>query len=198
MTSSHLEPISQEWIQKYQKALLYNRSAFQRTPKLLILDIDGTLVAEGEIQRPRTFPLRPGLQAFFQIAQQLNYTFAIWSAAPSPHVSDMVKKIKSQVGENNLSFAFVWSQDACRVKNSYIVKPLSLVYLRQPAFTIANTLILDNTPRTYSENIKNAIPIPTFTGTETDQELLHTLALLSRLSETTDVRPSLTRFLSLT
>lgn len=188
---------SKEWLRKYEESFVYNPSVFNRIPKLLVLDIDGTLVSQKrrkqESDNKFEFQLRPGLFAFFKIAMQLEYQFAIWSAAPSPHVSLMIKKIQQEISTLNIQFEFVWSRDACQIdmKKGIILKPLKFVWAKYPnQFTVENTLVLDNTPRTYKKNKKNALQIKTFRNEhlETDQALLETLVRLQTLSHCKDVR----------
>jgi hypothetical protein len=141
-------------------------------PRLLVLDIDGTLVGESNV--PFQFPFRPGLLGFLTLVQKLGYHLAIWSAAHSTHVETICSRLNQLCSK--IQFRFVWDGSKCDVaydpanmhkkrRGFYFVKPLTKIWKEFPEYNVSNTFILDNTPHTYSLNPDNAIPIPTFNHT---------------------------------
>lgn len=167
----------------------------KKEKKLLISDLDGTLVADGGDYRYRH---RPHLRKFLLKAHHIGFIIALWTAASKEHLQWFLRSIR----QFNLpfEFLFVWDgekcvsklkpprissygyrecedgQDSCRIK----IKPLELVWQAYPEFHSGNTFIIDNTPSTYSRNPSNGIGIPTFFGWEKkcDRELLKILDTL--------------------
>ena len=123
-------------------------------PKLLILDIDGTLIDSDDTKIYK----RPGLAEFLQKCSK-EFKLAIWSAAGPGHVEQVVAECFTDI-----KLEFVWSgEKVCRKWNPVLnqwddIKPLKKVW-RKKAWNRTNTLIVDDTPKTYCRNWGNAIGI---------------------------------------
>lgn len=55
-------------------------------------------------------------------------------------------------------------------------------------------MIVDNYPESYSNNPDNGLPIPSWYGDMTDNELINMLTVLERLNQVNDVRPYIQKF----
>jgi hypothetical protein len=121
---------------------------------LLILDLDGTLVGTGEPPLPR-----PGLMPFLTYAFQ-HFEVALWTAADSSWLQyvldNVLNEFLTSIGQN-----FIFTIYRISSLPVYI-KPLTYVWELFPEFNVNNTLIVDNTPITYSQNPNSGIFIPTF------------------------------------
>jgi len=161
--------------------------------KLLILDLDGTLVDSYHnsvdvkttlepipIDGNMRIYMRPGLDAFLEECS-LCFTLAVWSASSKDYVEAVVKAIFDPLG---IKLAFVWSGERCVRKWDHFhgelitIKPLRKIWRRR-TWHRQNTLIVDDTPRTYSQNYGNAVRIPTWScSDESDMELERILDIL--------------------
>ena len=162
---------------------------------LLVLDLDGALMSASS---EACIVARPHVRDFLVAAQALGYELAVWSASSLEWIRTVLRAVwpTDAVGEP----VFVFSAKECtfrRFRNGLheaaeatVIKRLHKVWKRHPHYTKEHTLILDDTPSTYSQNYGNALAIPTFQAcnTATDRELLKTLPLLKLLKEADNVR----------
>lgn len=150
----------------------------------LILDLDGTLVSEGE----KNCIARPFLKFFFDIVFILFETVSIWTAASQDWYDECYKNILSPL-MGDKKFYFVYTSINCSNKTNkkailegdyyalpIILKPLKKIWKKYKnqsiSFNKKNTLIIDNTYETFSENYGNALLIRTFTGSQQDKDFL--------------------------
>ena len=146
---------------------------------LIILDIDDTLVgSKGFVVWPRPF-----LKDFFEFCFK-NFRFVgIWSAAEREwitHINLLIfQPILKQLEKENEGlvcvFTFIFDREECVIDpfTYESIKPLGKLWKSFESVDInkKNTLIVDDTPHTYSRNPGNAIPIPRMGGfTEIDSE----------------------------
>lgn len=172
--------------------------------KLLILDLDSTLVWSHFIKKtdihiitehstaiihlkhhpPIRVNKRPFLGTFLNYCFD-NYDVAVWSAGAKEYVHEICKLIFK-----DRPLIFIFSKDQCNSdKNGQTLKQLSQVWANKKwSANPENTLILDDTPETYSQNSENAVPISSYYGNEHDRELLKVIYLLKQLVLVTDVR----------
>lgn len=193
--------------------------------KLLVLDLDGTLIfAEYAAEIPNVDQMRkcdfeiyqktilvwkrPNLDDFLEWCFS-NFCVAIWSAAGKEYVSDILENILKP----HMKPLFVWSNERCTKKYlewSYYGSSEQWVYHKRLSkiwrtswkaiFNRHNTLILDDTPATYSKNYGNAIPIPSYEAEDVDSELIEVIKILDFLKPLstvlhTEKRRSNARFL---
>jgi hypothetical protein len=179
-------------------------------PGLLVLDLDGTLIAETESGATDATAVlaRPHLREFLLAANALGYDLAIWSASCRAWIDTVLQVIwpTDAVGEP----VFVFTGARCVLKrhmdgmhesaDATVIKPLKKVWKSFPQYTKQQTIVLDNTPSTYTQNYGNALAVRTFTcyATNTtadsattaqpDKELLTTLKYIRYLSCVENVR----------
>jgi RNA polymerase II subunit A small phosphatase-like protein len=131
---------------------------------------------EGNIR----FYKRHGLDAFLQECNTL-FTLAVWSAASKDYVEAVVTAIFIPL---DIKLAFVWSGARTTRKWDHFngdlitIKPLRKIW-RRKQWHRTNTLIVDDTPRTYCQNYGNAIRIATWSRLDTaDVEFERVLDIL--------------------
>lgn len=148
----------------------------------LVLDIDGTLVgADGQA--------RPHLAAFLRDCFDACASVSIWTAASEDWLNSVLANVLMPIMRNTDSFKYTWHGDRCsrltpRNTIRYIqrhgempdslrtIKQLKKMWRRDALMTRMNTLIIDDTPITYSSNYGNALPIDTYVSGTFDSMLL--------------------------
>lgn len=176
--------------------------------KLLILDVDGTLVHVTENEpvscRPpdHTFYIghcvfrlwkRPFLDQFLQWCFT-HYRVAVWSAG----VRVYVESILSLILPADASLQFVWCREKCTMLSKmyhymagppliHQVKQLKKVW-RRKKYSREDVLILDDTSSTYARNFGNAVPIQSYDPRlDNDTEFHRVGQLLEKLSTYSNV-----------
>jgi hypothetical protein len=137
---------------------IVNKSPIKHQSKkpLLILDLDGTLIGTGMPPLPR-----PGLIKFLKYAFR-HFEVALWTAGDE---SWLQYALDSVLGDflSSIEQEFLFMIYRIGEHNQHTrTKPLTYVWSRMSNFNVNNTLIVDNTPTTYSLNPNNGIFIPTF------------------------------------
>ena len=165
----------------------------QSTGRLLVLDVDGTLIAERKDEK-EGITARPGLKEFLLQAHELGYDLAVWSASCREYINSVLEEIwpTALVGAP----VFIFTEKECTYRYlgdglfssiRVTIKHLSKVYKRHSQYTPERTLVIDNTPSTYRDNYGNALRISTYTDGE-DDEFEAILAKLKLLSTAANVR----------
>jgi hypothetical protein len=146
----------------------------------IILDMDGTLIDEHMNPRPH-------LDLFFRYIFAHFDHVSIWTFASVNWFSQVFEKTLKHFIPPGKGFHFVWCRIHCKMmeitppmsmflqKPGFIViKPLSTVFKTFPTIYLpTNTIFIDDTPSTYSQNKQNAIPITSFHDNNLfDNELL--------------------------
>lgn len=177
----------------HPNTLVLEESALQppaRNQLFLVLDIDGTLLSEST---PVTMSwhldllavrkhLRPHLETFLEFAFTHCGGVGIWTAASSYWLDMFVYAIDPN---GCRPWSFKWSGDRVTRKWTYIdpmfssirtqfkVKQLRKIWrnqsLRAQGYSLASTIIIENTPSTCLSNYGNAIYVKTY-GDENEGE----------------------------
>jgi TFIIF-interacting CTD phosphatase-like protein len=177
---------------------------------LLIFDIDETLVYSEEfvvnnsnydfIVCENVFvKKRPHVDQFLKQVEEMKFDVAIWTAGEENYAKEIAAKLFLT---QQLQFIFskkrmteVFDSDApiseLTISSDFIKKLIKIwrVSKYKPIWSKKNTLILDDTPFTYSKNYGNGIPIKRWkneTGSK-DESLLELLTFLSELRLSADV-----------
>lgn len=167
----------------------------------LVLDMDSTLISNLGVQ---IIP-RPHLQPFLTFCFRNFKSVSIWTAADATWFAavnhalfqPIMKRISTNIGKHcQFRFVFVRPQGTIKfvirpevhfAPRPIFVKELSKLWnspVRFPDFTQHNTLIVDDTPETFSQNYRNAILIPAFASNNTqDHELLKLMFFLKELGK---------------
>lgn len=189
--------------------------------RLLILDLDSTCVFSQimpvkEVENT-TIPdgshvftvegdtcitqLRPGLHVFLQEVAK-DWHLAVWSASSRSYIDEIV----SRAFPIDIKLQFIYDRSHCKRKrmgdswgggcfdgSPVLTKPLAKVWRSNGnKYNRGNTIIIDDTPITYSANYGNALPIKAFMGTEQekekDEEFKRLLRILDEKKSLSDVR----------
>eukprot|EP01103_Thecamoeba_quadrilineata_P011648 TRINITY_DN2821_c0_g2_i2.p1 TRINITY_DN2821_c0_g2~~TRINITY_DN2821_c0_g2_i2.p1 ORF type:complete len:233 (-),score=25.53 TRINITY_DN2821_c0_g2_i2:174-872(-) len=164
--------------------------------KTLVLDLDETLVHS-------TVTNEDGHD--FQVEVCINGTYSVFYVFKRPHVDYFLEKVSEwydiiiftasmkQYAEpviNKLDPKGLtkgrYFRESCLERKGLLIKDF-----RIPGFDTTTTIIIDNSPVSYSMNKENAIPIDNYIGSATgkgDQALLNILPILDALRYTEDVR----------
>jgi RNA polymerase II subunit A small phosphatase-like protein len=175
--------------------------------KLLILDLDETLIHASPTQVRADFDFqvfhyfvyqRPGLAEFLTTCAQ-HFKLAIWSSASD----DYVRAIVRQIVPPGFTLEFVWGRSRCTPfatpqiddygyynldGTSHYEYAKRLKKVRRRGFSLAQTLIVDDTPAKVQQNYGNAIYIKPYLGSLEDEELSYLGAYLLTLKDVEDVR----------
>jgi RNA polymerase II subunit A small phosphatase-like protein len=176
-------------------------------PKLLILDLDETLVhaSATKVREGADFQVfhyfvykRPGLAEFLITCAQ-HFRLAIWSSASD----DYVRAIVDHILPPGISLEFVWGRSRCTPFATPQIDdygyyslddPSSYQYakrlkkVRRRGFSLQQTLIVDDTPAKVQHNYGNAIYIKPYLGSTEDEELSHLSAYLLTLKDKENIR----------
>ncbi|MDY6899784.1 MAG: HAD family hydrolase [Cyanobacteriota bacterium] len=177
-----------------------NHNKYQYNQKLLILDIDETLIfsSEKQLDRLPDFKLdfglekyfvytRPGLEEFISSCNNW-FNLAVWTASSSDYAREVVKNIFP----NNLKLAFIFTRERCVFRRNpeldiiETFKPVKKV--KRKDFCLNNILIIDDTPETFKYNYGNAILVKQYQGEENDIELFLLLRYLEMIRWEENVR----------
>jgi len=127
----------------------------------IILDIDGTLIDEN-------IGPRPYLDSFMLFCFRNFTTVSLWTAGTALYASNIVQNILQPILDavsyklqKHCSFYLVMTDIHCVFRNNVIIKPLQSL---GGNFAAHNTLIVDDTPSTFTVNPFNGIPIPRFSS----------------------------------
>lgn len=138
----------------------------------VILDMDGTLldnippklqdpsykhIKKNTIYQPIA---RPHLKDFLEYVFRNFKRVSIWTAGTKEWYEQCYGEVLRHYIPEGKSFDFVLTRED--FQRYYPVKPLSFVYKTHPEYNSTNTLIVDDNPVTYSENVENAIGIKSF------------------------------------
>jgi TFIIF-interacting CTD phosphatase-like protein len=167
-------------------------------PKLLVLDLDETLIharGRGEAELPwppqrrvahfRVY-LRPGVQRFMSEVLE-RFTVGVWTSATTDYAHAMLERI---VARDRLRFVF--ARDRCTHRRdlefdeSYWIKDIHK--LADFGFDNQQILFVDDKARGLERSYANLVRIPPFEGDPADRALTKLLAYLIELDELDDVR----------
>lgn len=175
--------------------------ASERSPILLILDLDETLIhaAPNALGRPGDFRLfdyhvyrRPHLEAFLARCAEM-FALAVWSSGSDDYVAEVVARVFPEPA----ALAFVWGRSRCVLPRARYwapenlghldyVKPLKKVAAR--GWPLERMLIVDDTPEKCARNFGNAIYPAPFEGDPRDDELPALARYLETLKDLPNVR----------
>ena len=179
-----------------------NNNKYKYNDKLLILDIDETLIYSSEEQLVRLpdFELdfglekyfvykRPGLQEFILQCSKW-FRLAIWTSSGSDYAWEVIQNIFP--GNYNLKLEFIFTLERCLFRRNpeldviEVFKPLKKV--KRKGFSLDSVLIVDDIAQTFKYNYGNGILVKEYRGEEDDIELSLLLKYLEMIRWEEDVR----------
>lgn len=175
--------------------------------KPLILDLDETLIHASATAVREDFDFqvfhyfvyrRPGLTEFLTSCAQ-HFKLAVWSSASDDYVQAVVRQILPP----GIALEFVWGRSRCTPFTTpqlddygyYDLDSASryeyakrLKKVRRCGFSLAQTLIVDDTPAKVQQNYGNAIYIEPYLGSLEDEALSYLTAYLLTLKDEKNFR----------
>ena len=168
----------------------------RKTDKLLILDLDETLIhaTERDLGCSADFRLdqyyihkRPYLDQFLADISR-HFAIGIWSSADDMYVAEIAENIKPE----QVTFEMVWGRSRCSMKRDYDTDSYyfekRLDKLKKKGFGLEQIIIVDDSPEKSRSNYGNAIYIKAFTGDPADEELKHLQDYLLTLKTLSNIR----------
>lgn len=170
--------------------------------KLLILDIDETLVHAREIPldrepdfRTRLYHVykRPHVDTFLDFCK-MHFKVGVWTTGGDEYADDVVRFVFPK----DYPLEFLWSSERCTrrydslMQESYEIK--NLKKLTKKGYWLENMIIVDDTPRKLDQNYGNLVAIKGWTGDPEDKELLRLMKYLLDLKDVENVRMVEKRF----
>ena len=188
---------------KSSKSLNKNVITLNSRKKILILDLDETLVHSStknpfpnkknlildikDIKYKIYVIIRPFLEKFLQ-EMSLYYDLYIYTASIPQYSKTLVKIL-----DKKKVIIQVLHRDHCL--NIYGKRLKDLTIFNKD---LKDIIIIDNNPAFYALNKENGIPIQTWIGEPKDKELLKLIPILKYLSKVKDVRPIIKEILNKT
>lgn len=166
------------------------------TRKLLILDLDETLIhsSEHQLARPADFRVgrfhvykRPYLDIF--LARSLEwFDVAVWTSSSPQYAAEIVGAIFNDAA----LLAFLWANDRCtqaydsEVMDYYWKKNLEKV--KRQGRALASVIVVDDTQEAYRTSYGNLVKVSPFHGEGDDIELYLLLQYLDLLRDVGNAR----------
>ncbi|KAG8901183.1 hypothetical protein FRB99_005492 [Tulasnella sp. 403] len=184
---------------KYMNASLQasiTASLHGNTPKLVVLDLNGTLVFRKRSNKGRQIHPRPYVSPFvsYIMHQESPFRAMIWSSARPENVDKMVKEV---FGERSSALEAVWARDTLGLTEEQYatkvqtLKDLSKIWNRLP-YSPFDTILIDDSPlkarlqpynhlvlKDYDQALHRS-PIP-------DETLLAVVGILSEIAQQSNV-----------
>ena len=164
--------------------------------KLLVLDLDGTLIFSNErkLSRDSDFNVgpysvykRPGVDIFLQRCLD-RFEVGIWTSSTEDYAAEVVRHLF----KDKASPAFVWSRLKCtkvydpELREIYSIK--NIRKLTKKGYRKEDIIIIDDSRKTFERNYGNAVLVREYEGQENDQELPKLLSFLETIGAVEDVR----------
>jgi RNA polymerase II subunit A small phosphatase-like protein len=167
------------------------------TRKLLILDLDETLIFAIETPLKRDADFRVGRYHVYRrpflldfLAESLErFTVAVWTSSSPDYAAAVVTAIFPEPTR----LAFVWAADRCSTRycpddgSYYTRKPLIKVH-RRLGYAREQIVVVDDTPRKWEQSYGNVVTVLPFEGAPNDTELPLLSAYLNHLRYVPNVR----------
>ena len=164
-------------------------------PKLLVLDLDETLVhaAERRLDREEDFRVgpyfiyrRPHLDEFLA-AMLETFRVAVWTSSGEIYARQVIDRIFPAD-----ALRFLWSSDRCTLTRDWDTgdyKTLkNLRKLKDKGYLLESVIAVDDTPQKFERSFGNLVTVREFLGDPADVELKLLSAYLKQLAHVPNVR----------
>jgi len=175
------------------------RRTRQSKTHTLVLDLDETLVHAQlsewiDIPHPPSFSVkvdtggvtqefaiweRPGLREFVERVAEL-FEVVVFTASQKSYAD----RVLNALDPNRRLFRFRLFRDHCVFYDGAFLKDLSVL-----GRDLSKVVIVDNSPHAFGFQLDNGVPIESWMGDQSDEELKRLLPFLVKLSQAQDVRP---------
>ncbi|KAF8942608.1 hypothetical protein BGZ47_006319 [Haplosporangium gracile] len=166
--------------------------------KLLVLDLDYTLIDCKALNNPLVEVIRPGLHEFLSVCYE-EYDIVIWSQTSWRALEAKVTTIGllthadykiSFVMDISTMFSVLSQRDGKPFKHQ--VKALDIIYSKFPQYSAKNTVHVDDLSRNFAMNPKSGVKIGAYKNgalsRHTDRELYHLAKYLLFISKSHDLK----------
>lgn len=168
------------------------------TQKLLILDIDETLIyaTEESLSRTADFVVgnnyfvykRPSVEHFLAWSFQ-NFDVAVWTSATDDYAAEVLSNIFPQA-QHNLSF--LWSRERCTpsldIESRETFFEKKMTKLRRRGYNLENVIVIDDTPQMWRNSYGNLVRVKPYFGELEDDELEKLILYLDILKNAENIR----------
>jgi carboxy-terminal domain RNA polymerase II polypeptide A small phosphatase len=164
-------------------------------PKLLVLDLDETLVHATETPLagdadfragPYHVYLRPHVQSFVN-AVFADFKVGIWTASGDAYATQIVERVFT-----GRPLEFVWSSRRCTVARDWTTGKYqtlkNLRKLKRKGYPLEAIIAVDDTPAKHARSYGNLVAVREFLGDPADTELPLLAAYLKQLAAVPNVR----------
>lgn len=164
--------------------------------KLLVLDLDETLIYATEINLERDFDFvvgpyfvykRPYLDEFLKFCFE-NFEIAVWTSSTEIYAAEIIENIFDYKD----IVSFVWSRERCTIGfdeekrvNFYEKKILKIKRL---GYNLQSVIVVDDSPETWRSSYGNLVRVKPFFGEIEDNELKHLIVYFEKLKTIENVR----------
>lgn len=163
--------------------------------KLLVLDLDETLVFASDVALSREADFRIGPYHMYErphvhqfIAHVLErFQVGVWTASGEQYAAQVVERLFPRD-----VLKFVWSSQRCTITRDWrtggyqAIKKLEK--LKAKGYRLESIIAIDDTPAKYARSFGNLVTVSEFTGEVHDDELLHLMHYLEQLAGVANVR----------
>ncbi|OAQ28018.1 HAD-superfamily subfamily IIID h [Linnemannia elongata AG-77] len=166
--------------------------------KLLVLDLDYTLIDCKALNNPLVDVMRPGLHEFLSVCYE-EYDIVIWSQTSWRALEAKVTTIGllthtdykiSFVMDISTMFSVLSQRDGKPFKHQ--VKALDIIYSKFPQYSAKNTVHVDDLSRNFAMNPKSGVKIGAYKNgalsRHTDRELFHLAKYLLHISKSNNLK----------
>lgn len=164
--------------------------------KLLILDLDETLIFGTEEKLPREADFcvgqyfvykRPFLNEFLEFCFEY-FEVAVWTTATKPYAEGILQMIL----KNNQKLQFLWTRERCTLSydaeegEHFFVKKMHKI--RRRGYQLESVIVIDDSPNVWKCSYGNLVRVKRFEGEETDDELKFLPTYLKKLLNVSNIR----------
>lgn len=163
--------------------------------KLLVLDLDETLVFASEVALSREADFHVGPYHVYErphvhrfIAHVLGrFQVGVWTASGEQYAAQVVERLFPRDG-----LEFVWSSQRCTTTRDWSTGEYQTIKkiekLKARGYRLESIIAIDDTPAKYARSFGNLVAVREFTGEQEDDELLHLMRYLDHLAGVPNVR----------
>ena len=167
-----------------------------RFDKLLVLDIDETLIhsSESQLDREPDFKLfdyhvykRPGVKNFLETCFDW-FNVGFWTSATPDYAEFVLQQLDGKTARRS----FLWTRERCTFRTDqenrcqYVVKDIGK--LVNKGYDIEKIIFVDDRAESLERSYANAVIVSRYEGAEEDNELQLLLTFLDQLGSAEDVR----------
>jgi TFIIF-interacting CTD phosphatase-like protein len=164
--------------------------------KLLILDLDETLIysTEMKLKRSQDFVVgqylvykRPFLHEFIEFCIE-NFNVAVWTSSTSSYAVEIV----ANIFQNPSDLKFIWSKTRCTIsfdldlQETFLEKKMTKV--RGRGYDLKKVIVVDDLPQVWRNSYGNLVRVKSFFGEADDNELQKLIAYLEKLKDVENIR----------